>query len=208
MVPATGSDSLDFARLVAEARAGSAEALGQLWQQCRNYLLLVANQKLAADLQAKVSPSDLVQETFLEAQRDLAQFHGDREEELRAWLVCILANNAFNVTRHYRATAMRAVGREVALPGADGSAGRGPELSRDTPTPSAKAIAQEELAALEGALARLPEQYRRVIQLRHDQHQSFAEVGAALGCSAEAARKLWTRAIDHLEKELNPPHGP
>ena len=91
-------ESGDFARVLAAAREGSAEALGILWTQCRNYLLLVANERLDPALKPKVSPSDLVQDTFLEAQRDLAQFRGERPDELRAWLCRILINNVANAT--------------------------------------------------------------------------------------------------------------
>jgi RNA polymerase sigma-70 factor (ECF subfamily) len=48
------------------ARKGSREALGRLLETCRPYLLLVANNELDRDLQAKAGASDLVQETFIE----------------------------------------------------------------------------------------------------------------------------------------------
>src|SRR5262249_13094013 len=54
---------------LALARGGSPEALGQLLELCRRYLLQVANAELETLLQAKAGASDLVQETFLEAQR-------------------------------------------------------------------------------------------------------------------------------------------
>src|SRR5262249_3592971 len=104
-----------FPQWLAQARTGSAESLGQLLMDCRNYLLLAAGRKLGADLRGKINPSDLVQETFLEAQRDFARFHGDNEDELRAWLYRILLNNLSNVGRHYRNAEKRAIGRELAL---------------------------------------------------------------------------------------------
>ena len=58
------------------------------------------------------------------------------------------------------------------------------------------------------ALARLPEDYRRVIALRYEQGQSFADIGQAMGRSSEAVRKLWFRAIERLRKELNAAHEP
>src|SRR5437588_10211778 len=58
------------------ARAGSTDALGRLLGAYRNYLLRIARQEIAPALQAKESPSDVVQETFLDAQRDFARFHG------------------------------------------------------------------------------------------------------------------------------------
>src|SRR5689334_5788737 len=86
------------------ARNGLQEALGPLLEGYRPYLLLVANRQLPPDLRPKVGASDLVQDTFLEAQRDFAQFHGHTEDELRAWLARVLLNNLANITRQYRAT--------------------------------------------------------------------------------------------------------
>ena len=70
----------EAAGYVTTARGGSREALGEALESCRAYLLLVANRELDDDLQAKGAPSDLVQETFLEAQRDLnaSAAHGTR----------------------------------------------------------------------------------------------------------------------------------
>jgi RNA polymerase sigma-70 factor (ECF subfamily) len=63
-------------------------------------------------------------------------------------------------------------------------------------------LALEKKIALESSLASLPEESRRVIDLRHTQGQTFAEIGAALGKSAEAARKVWFRALGKLRQEL------
>ena len=41
---------------------------------CRQYLLMVANEVIGPELRAKCAASDLVQETFLEAQRHLRIF--------------------------------------------------------------------------------------------------------------------------------------
>src|SRR5215472_9511436 len=112
--------------LLEAARAGSREALGQALETCRNYLLLVAGRQLDPDLYAKGGASDLVQETFLEAQRDFARFQGNSEGELLAWLRQILLNNVANFARRYRDTAKRAVGREVAVPGDDSAGVPGP----------------------------------------------------------------------------------
>src|SRR6516162_7620228 len=142
----------DAARLLAAARAGSPEGLGQALETCRRYLLLVAQRNLDPALQAKGGASDLVQETFLEAQRDFAQFQGTTEAELLAWLRQLLLNNVGNSARRYRDTAKRAVGREVALPGEGSSAGGG-AVAGPGPTPSGLAMAQEQARALQRALA-------------------------------------------------------
>src|SRR5262249_27878700 len=99
--------SRDFSRMLAEGRAealdgtrqGTGKALGALLMDCQRYLLLVANHNLDPNLRANVNPSDLVQNTFLEAKRDFGQFEGEREDELLAWLACILRHKIANATR-------------------------------------------------------------------------------------------------------------
>jgi RNA polymerase sigma-70 factor (ECF subfamily) len=192
----------DAALWLAAARAGSKDALGQALEACRGYLLLIANQELAPDLQAKGGASDLVQETFLEAQRDFAHFQGNSDPELRAWLRRVLLNNVANFTRHYRATGKRAVGREQALDPGPASSWRAGDPAADTPTPSGQAMAHEQALALQKALERLPEDYRQVIALRHQEQLTFDEIGQRLQRTGNAARLLWLRAIERLQAEL------
>lgn len=189
----------DMARWLSAARAGSPEALGRALEVCRAYLLRVAGGELGPDLQAKGGASDLVQQTFLEAQRDFARFDGDTEEQLLAWLRQLLLHNVANFSRAYRETGKRDVGREVALAG--DSSGEG-VLPGDGPTPSGRVIQDERSQALQQALERLPEDYRLVIRYRYEEERSFDEIARLLGRSPNAARKLWARAIERLQEEL------
>ena len=56
------------------------------------------------------------------------------------------------------------------------------------------------------ALEQLPEHYQQVIRWRSWERLSFEEIARRTGRSAEAARKLWTRAVDELALLLEPPH--
>jgi RNA polymerase sigma factor (sigma-70 family) len=71
-------------------------------------------------------------------------------------------------------------------------------------SPSAQARAREQDAALERAMEQLPESYRQVIQWRSLERCSFEMIAQRLHCSAGAARKLWTRAIEKLQRILGP----
>jgi RNA polymerase sigma-70 factor (ECF subfamily) len=191
--------------LLRQARAGSAEALGRLLDGCRAYLLLIANQELDADLRPKAAPSDLVQDTFQEAQHAFAKFEGDSAAALRRWLRSILRHNLADLRTRYRDAAVRQLSREKSLdapPGTDLPA----QLTADTPSPSERAVAAEEQEALRRALERLPEDQRRAIELRNHQGLSFAAVGEALDRSAAAAWKLWFRAVERLGQELKARH--
>lgn len=192
----------DLADRLDAARAGSPEALGAVLEACRGYLLLVAQRELDPRLQPKGGASDLVQQTVLDAVRDFARFQGSSEGELLAWLRRLLRNNVTDFARQYRATDKRALDRERPLDAGDSSAVPGGGVAARTPTPSREVVAREETLAIQAALQRLPENYRLIVELRYQEEQSFEEIGALLGLTANAARKLWLRAIKRLQEEM------
>jgi RNA polymerase sigma-70 factor, ECF subfamily len=197
--------SRDLEQLLAAARAGSREALGEALQAYRAYLLLIAQKELDVELCAKGGASDLVQETFIDAQRLLGTFEGSTDGGWAAWLRELLLNNLADFVRRYRRTGKRRVSREVGQPASESGADHGGEAAADTPSPSVMAMAAEETAALEAALDRLPDDYREVLLLRYQGDLTFEEIGGRLGRSANAARKLWLRALRKLEQELETP---
>jgi RNA polymerase sigma-70 factor (ECF subfamily) len=77
------------------------------------------------------------------------------------------------------------------------------QLSADTPSPSAELMWYERLRGVEAAMMRLPDDYRRVVELRFRDGREFTEIAAAMGRSENATRKLWFRAIERLQQELN-----
>lgn len=187
---------------LAAARGGSREALGNALEACRRYLLRVANHRLAPDLRAKGGASDVVQQTFLEAQRDFAQFHGDNEAQLLAWLRQLLLNNMANFERGFRGVGKRLVSLEVPL-NAGGSSTAGGCLAAASPSPSQVAIENEETKALAAAIERLPTDYRRVIELRHREQYTFEQIALTMGRSTSGARTLWLKAVERLNQELS-----
>jgi RNA polymerase sigma-70 factor (ECF subfamily) len=189
-----------FETLLRAARGGDSHSLGRLLQSFRDYLLLVARRELATDLQSKVGASDVVQDTFLHAQNGFAAFQGQTAVELAAWLQRMLRHKLADCARRYRLDDVR--GREVELAGGSLEGTDEGPLVTETPTPSKLAMAQEREELLRQALGRLPEAYQQVIVLRHREGRSFEEIGRVLQRSSEAARKLWGRAIQQLQREL------
>jgi RNA polymerase sigma-70 factor (ECF subfamily) len=192
----------DAVRSLSAARTGSAEALGEALEACRGYLLLIARRELGPDLQAKAGASDLVQQTFLEAQRDFDGFHGDTEAELLAWLRRLLLNNLANLARDYRETAKRQVRREVGLPDSNSSRFGDASPAGAGPSPSKQAMAHERTEAVLQALEKLPPDYRQVVLLRYRDEHSFAHIGQIMGRTTNAVRKLWLRAVERLKQDL------
>jgi RNA polymerase sigma-70 factor (ECF subfamily) len=185
--------------LIGEARLGSGVALGQLLEACRHYLTDQARRQVVPGLKCKVSASDLVQETSLDAHRDFASFRGQCLEELIAWLRRILLYNAANAARRYRA-GKRQLSRELAIEGHPDVA---KQLTAADPSPRSLAVADEEQASVLQAIERLPDDYQTVIWLRNREHYSFVEIGDFMDRSPDAVRKLWFRAIERLQSELS-----
>lgn len=184
------------------ARAGSREAIGQALESCRRYLLQIAREELDPALQAKGGASDLVQETFLEAQRDFARFHGSSEKELRVWLRHLLLHHVLMFARRYRSTQKRGLERETPLDVVFGSAGGNAVAAAPHDTPSCHAMANEEAESIRRALARLPDDYRQIIVWRYQENRSFEEISRCLNRSPNATSKLWARALERLQHEL------
>jgi len=200
-------DSGQTQQLIEAARDGCQKSLEKLFAVSRNYLLTIAHEELPADVRIKVAPSDLVQESMIEAHRDFASFTGQQRQELLAWLRRILLHNLANAKRKYRDTSKRELAREVGLDGFDNSTGRPVQLPDVQASPSSIFLEQERLKRLQAAIERLPEEYRLVILLRHRDHHSFDSIAAQLNKTAEATRKVWSRAVERLRQELGDDHG-
>jgi RNA polymerase sigma-70 factor (ECF subfamily) len=186
--------------LIRVARNGDLEARGRLIDQCRDYLLLVANQELDTTIKGKLGASDLVQESMLAAHGCFDRFEGKTEREFLAWMKGILANQIRHTHREYKGVQKRQIRREAAID--DSLVGAGLGLKDPHLTPSRDAIRNEEATVVQAAIARLPEDYQLVLQLRNWQRMSFEEIGAKLDRSADAARKHWYRAVVKLRTEI------
>jgi RNA polymerase sigma-70 factor (ECF subfamily) len=77
-------------------------------------------------------------------------------------------------------------------------------LADEGSSPSERARARERHEALQHALEQLPASHRQVIQWRSLERCSFEAIGQRLQCSTNAARKLWTRAIQKLQQLMRP----
>lgn len=190
----------DICELLDRARRGAPDAIGRIFEAARSHLIDLADRELPADVRGRVGPSDVVQETAVDMHRDFGQFTGRTVEECYAWLREILRHNLVDVIRRHRDAQKREAAREVNLKAARGPGDR--SLVVRNRLPEGSAIRREEAAALKETMARLPEDYRRVLELRYWGGLSFVAIAPELGRSPEAVRKLWYRALERLQSEL------
>ena len=200
--PESDSPEKDFSRLLAEARAGSREALGKVLQTCRRYLLRVADEQIRENLKIKGSPSDLVQDTFLDAQKGFPRFQGGSEREFLAWIARILRNNLKNFRRDFSQVEKRQIDNEVRLDDSVQAGHLKKRLASPSRTPSSIAVHDEEARSVRRATQQLPEHYRLVLRLRNLERRSFEEIAPLVNSTPEGARKMWHRAMRQLAEGL------
>jgi RNA polymerase sigma-70 factor (ECF subfamily) len=194
-------------QLFTSACAGSNSSLGRLLTLYTNYLKLLVTAQLDDRLRGRVSPSDIVQESFFEAHRDFGQFRGQSPGEFVVWLRRIVVNNILRTVEQHVRAEKRDVRREVSME----EIGRRLEqstvrletlLAVEDNSPSGCAMQREDEIRLADTLAQLPADYREVIILRHIEGLPFDDVGRRMQRSAGAVRMLWLRALKMLREHL------
>ena len=180
-----------------EARSGSTAALGRLLAAHQPDLLRIADADEEHRLRTKADVEDLVQQVFLEAIRDWPQFRGETPAELLAWLRQILRHKLSNLSRWYHSR-KHDVRREVLFTEMNSPQVRTPP----TPGVDGEDSGPEQAAMIERILARLPEDYRRVIVFRIREGRSYAEIAVLMDRSPGAVRKLLSRAVAKARHDL------
>jgi RNA polymerase sigma-70 factor (ECF subfamily) len=192
-------------RLLEALRRGDAGVADQILAHYRPWLHLLARLQTDARIQRKFDPSDIVQQTLLEAGRDLHQFRGSTDAELAVWLRQILAHVLAHEMRRYRGTQRRDLDREVSIDQqlTESSRRLVDMLAGSATSPSEHALRNERERLLAEVLDRLPPDYREVIVLRSLQNLPHKEVAERMSRPVGAVRMLWARALTRLREELS-----
>jgi len=202
--------NMDTEQLILQAREGCPTAVGKLLEAYRPMFLQIANNELAPALKAKVGASDIVQETCLDAAQCIGQFRGTSPQQLSKWLMEILRNNLSHARRNYD-TSKRDLRRETQR-ASDSSLWKS---SRSKAVRSARVMSPlsailhvEATVHLERALTSLSDLDQKVIVMRNRDRMPFAEIGRRIDRKSDAARKIWSRAIETLQIHLQKTDGP
>lgn len=197
-----GADDSRIARLIAAARGGDPKALGELLVAVRKYLVYIAKRRLPSDLGPHFAPSDLAQETAIEAHVAFGGFKGSTVPEFLTWIRVILLNNVTDAVRRSRSydRAVARAAQRSSAPAVTVDEQRSPAVP-GRPA-EASAIRRDEAQFVERILAGLSADSREVVRLRYWDGLTFPDIGKRLGRSENAVRKTWHRAISRLQEEI------
>jgi RNA polymerase sigma-70 factor, ECF subfamily len=168
----------------------------------RSYLLFLAKTQIGRSEQPRLDPSDIVQESLLEAHRDRSRFHGGTSAELAGWLRQILARNLADAAKAQRRE-KRNVARERHLADLETSSLQlAGILAVDTTTPSQQAVLHERAVRLASALDQLPELQRQALILQNWHGLRLAEIAVRLNRTTAAVAGLIKRGVRRLREVL------
>ena len=192
-------------RLVQQAKAGDAKAVGELFTRHRNRLRRMVEMRLDHRLQARVDPSDVIQEAYADVATRLKEYLDDPRFPVFLWLRLVVGERMMT-HRHHLGTQMRDAGREVSLyrgglPAASSMAIAAQLLGRHT-SPTEAALRAERLLRLQTALNDLDPLDREIVSLRHFEELTHAEAARVLEIEESAAAKRYVRAMKRLKTIL------
>jgi len=180
------------------------EQLGPDLARFRSYLYLLARLQLGD--RPALDPSDLVQQTLLEAHRERAACRAGTDAERAAWLRKMLANNLADALRA-RTRMRRDVNREISIDAALGesSARIGLWLAAPGASPSQEADKHEQAVRLAQALAAIPDIEREALVLQHWHGLTLAQIGERLNRTPAAVGGLLKRGLHRLRERMADP---
>lgn len=183
--------------LVARCIVGDEAAFTEVVERYRDYVYNFSV-KLMRDPD---DAEDLAQDVFLTCFRHFSKFRGDCR--LSTWLYTITHNLAKNKWQKDK-THKRAMHVSLDEPVIDSSSREVAwELPDPAPDPARAAAAREEVGLLEQCIERLSPDQKELIVLRFQEHLSYEEVAAVLGCSVGTVKSRLHRVRKELKILMN-----
>jgi len=201
------SSHLNSSRLLQLAIAGDGASLETLMSLYVGYLNVLARAHFDQRLRRRLTATDVVQDTLMEAHQGFAKFSGTTTAEFTGWLRIILVHNMARQIETHVLAAKRDVRRERHFGELSESVNQtsmrmSSLMVDERRSPSSEADHQESLVELGNAIERLSPEHREVIVLRHLEGRPFPEIAEQLKRSPGATRMLWLRAIERLRSEM------
>ena len=168
--------------LVIEAQAGNQEAFSRLVTRYSGRIYAAAY----SFLRNMDDASDIVQEVFIRAYRNISSF--DPVRPLYPWLYRIAKNLCINKVKNMNS-------RNSSLPEW--------ELAARTDDPETTYLKQQQADAVLSAIKRLPDKFREIIELKHFQECSYREMAEILGIPEGTVMSRLYNARMKLKEELS-----
>lgn len=194
---------MDETSLITHAAAGDDDALTQLLKQHSGAIEACVREAFPRRLASQLSVDDVLQSVYADAFLSVRAAHFADARDFPAWLRTIARNNLRDLVRFLDAD-KRGGGRAPVTADRNSTQMLLLELlSADSSTPSREIRRDEAASVLQAALARLPEDERRAIQLVELEERSIDDVARELGRTRGGVNVLRHRARRRLAEILD-----
>jgi RNA polymerase sigma-70 factor (ECF subfamily) len=196
----------DTDALLKGAAAGDPLAKDELFQRHRDRLRRMITVRMDPRVRKRVDPSDVLQETLVQADRRLDEYVADPPLPFYPWLRQLAWDQLLTVHRKHLYARRRSRHREEDLLSAlsDESVGElAKSLIDESNDPLARVIRNELRERVRRAIAALPEVHREILVLRHLEQLSSAEAADVLAIGVSAAKMRHLRAVEQLRALLD-----
>jgi RNA polymerase sigma-70 factor (ECF subfamily) len=195
--------AIDDEALIAKVVAGDSEALAGLLERFGPIARRQIAGKIPPRWQSILSEDDVMQQTYADAIRAIRGFKPCGSEAFAAWLKTIAKRNLYDAIKALKAE-RRGGDRQRIEPTNrdDSSLDLFRLLGGSSTTPSRCAAREEAKAILQKTISRLPEAYRRVVQMYDLEGRSAQEIADELGRSPGAIFMLRARAHARMREEM------
>ena len=193
-------DSNETRGFLQHIRSGKPD-FDRLFARHRESLRQSVAMRFDAKLRARLDPSDVVQETQIEAFRRLPDYLSRQPMPFHLWLRKMAHERLIMMRRRHINASRRAVGHE--LPLADvSSALLARQLLAKEETPSQQVVQAELAQRVRLAIGELPENDREILLMRTYEGLAYEEISCVLEIEPAAARKRHGRALIRLHELL------
>jgi RNA polymerase sigma-70 factor (ECF subfamily) len=189
------------ALLLERARGNDASAIDELLRGHRDRLKRAVAVRIDSRLSGRVDPSDIVQDTLLEASQKLPAYLQKPAIPFYPWLRAIAMERLVRSYREHIVAQKRSVLREeIVFPGLsdDSRLELSDRIAEPGLRPDDKLSAQEMRLQMNAALDKLNVQQREILILKYLENMSPGEIAAALGITDRSVRRRHRQAIQSL----------
>jgi RNA polymerase sigma-70 factor (ECF subfamily) len=180
-------DSTETRNLLGQIETGDRQVFDRLFVRHRSELRKFIALRLDPRIRSRVDPSDVVQETHMEAYRRLQDYLVRRPMSFHVWLRKTAYERLVMTQRQHLQAGKRATEREVPLPDRSSHL-LAQRLLSGASTPSQQLQRRELVQRVRKALAQLAPTDREILLMRNFEELSYQEVGFILGIEPAAAR--------------------
>jgi RNA polymerase sigma-70 factor (ECF subfamily) len=198
--------ALEIQGLVDRLRGGDSSALAGLFSHYQRRLRRMIEVRLDRRVGSRISASDVLQETYLDATKRVRHFLRKPDLPFYVWLRMVAVQRLAEVHRQHLGAQRRSTGHEVSIDRPLLESANSPCLAASLvgrlASPSHVARRNELFMQVEQALGQLGPADREVVALRHFEELSNNEVAKILGIHKAAASKRYVRALRRLREIL------